>query len=175
MNQPELWLVAALARNRVIGVRGGLPWHLPADLQHFKRLTRGGVLVMGRLTWQSLAGRTLPNRTIVVLSRQALDLPPGVQRFGSLAEARQAFAGHERIWIAGGEAVYREALPLASGLELTRVELEPVGDASFPEFNEQDWQLQEERLHPADTHHACGFRFQRWIRRVSPGDRTLER
>jgi dihydrofolate reductase len=147
---------------------GDLPWHLPEDLRHFKRLTRGGVLVMGRRTWQSLGERPLPDRTIVVLSRQDLTVPAGVRVLPSLETACRAFAGAGRLWIAGGEAVYREALPLASGLELTRIDLAPDGDARFPDFDPSEWHLVEERVHPADGRHACELRFQRWLRSPDP-------
>lgn len=165
MNAPELWLVAAVARNRVIGAEGDLPWHLPADLAHFKRLTRGGTLLMGRRTWESIGERPLPGRRILVLTSRPLDLPPTCLQVASVDQALALCQGLDRLWVAGGQAVYEETLPRATGMELTRIELEPRGDAHFPDFDTAQWVLEDERLHLGDAAHGCGFSFERWRRR----------
>ena len=134
-------IVAAVARNGVIGVGGGLPWHLPEDLRRFKELTIGHVLVMGRRTYESI-GRPLPGRTTVVVTRRpdwsagadevirARDVP------GALALATEI---DDEVFVVGGGQVYEEALPLADRLELTFVDAEPEGDTFFPEVDWSQW------------------------------------
>jgi dihydrofolate reductase len=134
--------IVAMDEARVIGRDGALPWHLPEDLAHFKKLTTGHVVIMGRKTWDSLPPkfRPLPNRTNIVISRSAneLALPPGVLAAASVAEAvetAQRVAGdHQRIWVIGGAQIYAAALPLCEELHVTVVRGTHAGDARFPEF-----------------------------------------
>ncbi len=126
----KLLIIAALDRNRVIGNRGKLPWHLPADLKRFKRLTTGHTVLMGRKTYESL-GKPLPNRRNVVLSSHPLE---GVESYGSLSEALQALAEVDTVFIIGGGEVFRQALPIVDGLHLTIVDGEHEGDVFFPEY-----------------------------------------
>jgi dihydrofolate reductase len=139
----KIALIAAMARNRVIGNNNSLPWHLPEDLQGFKRITLGKPLIMGRKTFDSI-GRPLPGRINIVLSRQQ-----GWQREGVLvvADLDQAIArareladpACEEIMVIGGEQVYRQALPLAHRLYLTLVDIEMAGDAWFPDLDVRHW------------------------------------
>jgi dihydrofolate reductase len=161
-SMPELILVAAMARNRVIGHRGRMPWHLPADLKHFKAVTLGHPVVMGRKTFESI-GKPLPGRLNVVVSRQHPGLPDGVVLAGSLDEALSACGDAGRVMVIGGGEIYRQALPLASGLELTIVDGEPDGDTRFPAFDRSDWELTGMTARPADVDNAsrlvfCTFR-----------------
>ncbi len=133
----ELVLVAAVGSNGALGRRGALPWHLPEDLRHFRAVTRGHVILMGRRTWASLPG-PLPERHHVVLSRDAsLKLPDGVDRVASLQEAlRRAAARDPAPRVVGGAEVYRATLPLATTLWLTDVAIEvPDADTFFPPFD----------------------------------------
>ena len=143
-------LIAAVAANGVIGRDGALPWHLPADLKRFQRLTAGHHLVVGRKTWESV-GRPLPGRTFVVVSRTAGLSVPTV---GTVAEAiaRARAAGDEEPFVAGGTGIYREALEqdLVDRLYLTRIRRDYEGDARFPAFDASRWRLVEEERHPAD-------------------------
>jgi dihydrofolate reductase len=133
-------IVAAVARNGVIGVDGGLPWHLPDELALFKELTMGHVLVMGRRTYESV-GRPLPGRTTVVVTRQAdWRGAEGVLRAGSVAAALDLAATvDDEVFVVGGAQVYAEALPLADRLALTFVEAEPDGDTRFPVVDWSQW------------------------------------
>ena len=134
-------IVAAVARNRVIGSAGGLPWHLPDDLQRFKRLTVGHVLVMGRETYESV-GRPLSDRTTVVVTRnRAWDaghdsvlVARGVRE--ALAKAAEL---DDEVFVVGGARIYEAALPLADRLELTFVDAEPEGDTFFPDVDWEAW------------------------------------
>lgn len=134
-------IVAAVARNGVIGVDGGLPWHLPDDLRRFKALTLGHVLVMGRRTYESI-GRPLPGRTTVVVTRNARWRPGSdeVRVAASVPDALAAGAAIDpEVFVVGGAEVYAAALPLAHRLELTLVDAEPDGDTVFPEVDWHEW------------------------------------
>jgi dihydrofolate reductase len=134
-------IVAAVARNGVIGVDGGLPWQLPDDLRRFKALTLGHVLVMGRKTYESI-GHPLPGRTTVVVSRSARWDPgsDGVVVAAGVAQAIAAAAAiDDEVFVVGGAQVYAAALPLADRLELTWVDTEPDGDTFFPEVDWREW------------------------------------
>lgn len=133
-------IVAAVARNGVIGRDGRLPWNLPEDLARFKRLTMGHTMVMGRRTFESI-GRALPGRTTVVVTRSPNWVgPPGVLRAGSLEEALEAAVPDDVVFVVGGEEVFRRALEVADVMELTEVDAEPDGDAFFPSVDWSDWQ-----------------------------------
>ena len=142
-------LVAAIARNGVIGADGGIPWHLPDDQRRFKELTIGHVLVMGRVTYESI-GRPLPGRTTVVVTRSAGwgAGDDGVLVAPSVAEALALAATvDEEVFVVGGTRVYEEALPLADRLELTWVDAEPRGDARFPAVDWAAWREVEREEH----------------------------
>ena len=134
-------ILAAVARNGVIGVDGGLPWHLADELALFKELTLGHVLVMGRRTYESI-GRPLPGRTTIVVTRRP-DWEAGaegVRRAGSVAEALELAARlGDEVFVVGGAQVFAEALPATERLALTFVDAEPEGDTSFPEVDWAEW------------------------------------
>jgi dihydrofolate reductase len=160
---PPLALIAALARNRVIGRDDRLPWRLPADLRFFKQTTMGKPLVMGRRTWESI-GRPLPGRRMIVLSRDSGYQAPGCAMARSLDEAFTVAGAAPEVMIIGGALLYAQTLPLAKRLYLTRVDADVPGDAWFPEWEARDWRLVSEEAHPADLEHAWPYRFQRWER-----------
>jgi dihydrofolate reductase len=153
----EIVLVAALARNRVIGVDGGMPWHLPADLKHFKRVTMGHPIVMGRRTFESI-GRALPGRRNIVLSTSMNAVPDGVEVHASFDEAL-AVIDDETVMVVGGGALYEETLARADRMELTLVDAEPEGDTHFPAWDPHQWRLAAMERRPADdaNEHALVF------------------
>ena len=153
----EITLVAAMARNRVIGRDGGMPWHLPADLKHFKAVTMGCPIVMGRRTFESI-GRPLPGRSNIVVSRSRPELPDGVMLAGSLDEAIDQ-AGAQRVMVIGGGQIYRAALERADRLELTLIDAVITGDTVFPEWSEAQWRLAKMRSRPADESNPCNLVF----------------
>lgn len=158
-------LVAAMDEGRLIGRDNDLPWHLPADLKHFKRLTVGHPVVMGRRTWESV-GKPLPKRTTIVVTRRGgLDVPAEVIVASSIDEALDR-AGEldEDVFVVGGAAIYAAALPRADRLHLTIVHARLSGDTRFPPFDEGDWRLLEEREHPADGKHAYAMTFRTYER-----------
>lgn len=154
--RPPLAMVAAMARNRVIGHAGQLPWHEPADLAHFKRTTTGHTVIMGRKTWESL-GKPLPKRRNLVVTRQLGFSAVGAEVFADLTQAIAAArtTDAEPMIIGGGE-IYALALPLATRIELTEIAREPAGDAYFPALG-SEWVIASER-----TDGACTFRT--WVR-----------
>ena len=151
-----LFMIAAMARNRVIGQAGQMPWHEPEDLRHFKAMTTGHAVIMGRKTWDAL-GRPLPKRRNLVITRQAGFVAAGAEVFADLAQAITAArtTDPEPAIIGGGE-IYRQALPLASRIELTEIDIEPTGDAWFPELG-REWTISAERQSGACT-------FRTWVR-----------
>ncbi len=166
-------LVVAAARNRVIGVAGRLPWHLPDDLARFRRLTIGHTIVMGRRTFDSI-GRALPGRTNLVLTHRANLAAPGATIAGNFADAcaMARAAGETDLFVVGGAAVYALALPLADRIELTRIDATPEGDVLLPEIDPAEWREAHSEHHAVDARHVHAFDFvtlERRARRIAHG------
>ena len=159
----RLSIIAAVAANGVIGFDGDLPWHLPADLARFKKLTMGHHLIMGRRTFESI-GRALPGRVSVVLTRDSSWVCDGALVVHSPEEARHAVRSDSEAFVIGGAAVFAAFLPLADRLHLTRVHASVEGDARFPSFDEVDWTVVETEDHDADARHAHPFSFRVYAR-----------
>ncbi len=158
----EIVLVVASARNDVIGLRGDMPWHQPADLAHFKALTSGGVILMGRKTFASIGSRPLPNRTNLVLTRDPTWNAPGVHAVTTLAAAL-GLAGSQ-LFVIGGAQVYAEALPTADRIEWTRIDAQPEGDAWFrPDLGAFERRAAVPRA--ADAKNRYPMVFETWTRR----------
>ena len=130
----DIALIYARAANGVIGQDNTIPWHIPEDMAHFKQLTQGCPVIMGRKTWDSLPPRfrPLPGRTNIVVTRQATWQAEGAQRAGSLAEALAQCPPDGTAWVIGGAQIYAEALPLARRVEVTEIAQDFVGDAYAP-------------------------------------------
>jgi dihydrofolate reductase len=154
----RLALVAALATNGVIGRGGALPWHLPDDLRHFKTVTLGKPVLMGRRTFESI-GRPLPGRRNLVLSSGPEIAVPGVETVRNLQEALQRCAGLEEVCVIGGAVLYAAALPLAQVLYLTRVHADVEGDVRFPTVRWEEWRESARLEHAADERHAYAMSF----------------
>ncbi len=139
---PEIVIIAAVARNRVIGRDNQLLWNIPEDMAHFKALTAGHTVVMGRKTWESLPPRfrPLPGRRNIVVTRQADYAAPGADVATSLKNALKQASTATLVFIIGGEQIYTQALAVADRLEITEVDLEPEGDTWFPEIAAVDWE-----------------------------------
>lgn len=169
----KLALVVAMARNRVIGRDGSLPWHLPADLQRFRAITMGKPIVMGRRTHESI-GRPLPGRRNIVLSRATGYTAAGCEVFVSLEVALAALGEVEEVMVVGGAALYAEALPLAARIYLTEVDAAPPGDVFFPAFDRALWREVECEAHAADerNEYAWCFRVLDRINRTAPPSST---
>ncbi len=139
MKASQLSIIAAMAHNRVIGRNNRLPWNLPADLQHFKRITMGKPMIMGRKTWESLPG-LLPGRRHIVVTRDPDYQADGAEVVHSLEQAISQAGDVDEVMLVGGANLYAQALALASRLYLTEIDAEVDGDAWFPEFDPAEWQ-----------------------------------
>lgn len=156
-------LIVAVAENGVIGQDGRLPWVLPDDLRHFKRVTMGHTLIMGRKTFDSI-GRALPGRHTIVLSRDPSFTAVDVTSTRDLPTAIAAAASDD-VFVIGGASVYREALLVADRLYVTRVHATVEGDVHFPPVDRAVWHLAERIEHPQDDQHAHAFTIERYVRR----------
>ena len=155
---PRIALIAAVARNGVIGDRNRLPWHLPPDLRRFRELTMGHSIIMGRKTWESI-GKPLPGRQNIVVSRQRDFRASGAQVAASLEDAIRLADLLEPVFVIGGESLYREALPLAQLLYITELDRDYEGDARFPAFAREPWTETSRETHAGAAGSDCGFAF----------------
>lgn len=158
-------MIAAMAHDRVIGLDNQMPWHLPADLAHFKRVTLGKPVLMGRKTFESI-GRPLPGRRNLVISRNSDYRADGVEVIDSV-DAALVLLGNDvaELMVIGGGHLYGQLLPRADRLYLTRIDLAVEGDTRFPAFDEGDWSCIERESHQPDEKNPHPYRFETWQRR----------
>lgn len=147
-----------MAENRVIGVHNTLPWRLPADLKHFRLLTSGHPVIMGRRNYESI-GKPLSDRTNIVISRNIGYQAPGCLVVHSIEEAFSAAHNDPEIFVIGGAEIYRQALTRANRLYLTQVHANISGDTYFPEFDRSQWQEVSREAHPADEKNPHAYTF----------------
>lgn len=154
--QKTITLIAAMGKNRAIGMDGRMPWHLPAELQHFKQATMGKTIVMGRKTWQSI-GRPLPGRQNIVISRNSTLIATGADVTDSLTGAVEISQADE-IMVIGGGQLYTLALPLAQRMVLTLIDIEPEADTWFPEWDNRQWRQTKDRRYEVDDNNELAYR-----------------
>lgn len=163
----KLSLIVAVSDNHVIGNHGGLPWHLPADLTRFKRLTMGHAIIMGRKTFDSI-GRLLPGRTTVIVTRQPDYCHPGAVVVKSIDEAIEFCRTDHQPFIVGGAEIYQQFLPWISIIYLTRVHTEIEGDTYFPDIRLDDrktWELEQSETFLPDERNPLAYTFQKYRKR----------
>lgn len=150
--------IAAMSENRVIGKNNKMPWHLPADLQHFKKITLGKPILMGRKTFESI-GRPLPDRYNIVITRDAGYQAPGCMVVHSIDTALAAVAEQEEVIVIGGALLYQQMLPRVQTIYLTIIHENFVGDAFFPELDMREWRevSREEREADEKNEYRCSF------------------
>ena len=163
---PHIQIVVAKARNGVIGRDNALPWRLPEDLAHFKRVTIGHPVVMGRKTWDSI-GRPLPGRRNIVVTRDPAWSAVGAERAGSLGEALLAGANEERLSFIGGASLYAEAMPRAHELIVTEIARDFDGDVFLPTIDSSVWREVSRETHSSSGDNAFDFAFIRYLRRAT--------
>lgn len=156
--KPRVSVIAARARNGVIGIENRLPWRLPEDLAHFKTLTLGHPILMGRKTFESL-GRPLPGRTNVVITRNPACRPVGCLVAGSVSDAIALCGDAEEVFFIGGAELYAQTIPFADRLYLTEVDVEAAGDAWFPEYDRAAFREIERAAHVGERGDALRFDF----------------
>lgn len=165
--EQSIAMVASVGENNELGRDGDLCWHLPEDLRHFKELTMGGAVIMGRATWDSLPKKPLPGRTNIVITRNPDFNADGAIRAESIERAIE-LAGKSEIFIIGGESIYRQALPYATKLELTRIfASDPEADKFFPEISETEWKITDSS-EKIQSRSGIEFRYERAQRSGSP-------
>jgi dihydrofolate reductase len=142
-------LVVAASTNNVIGVAGGLPWHLSDDLKRFKALTMGKPIIMGRKTYESI-GRALPGRQNIVITTQNKYAADGCDVVASVEEAIAVAGDADEVMVIGGGEIYRQFLPLADRIHMTRVDVDVAGDTGFPEISDEVWREVAREEHRAD-------------------------
>jgi dihydrofolate reductase len=152
----RIYLVAAVAANGIIGAKGELPWRLPEDLKHFKRITMGHPIVMGRRTWESLKG-ALPGRDNIVVTRRAGYEAPGAAVAASLEAALALCVGEPLVFVIGGSQLFAESLPIAAGLVMTEIHKDFEGDTRFPDYDRSRWKESQRERHVAADGMAFDF------------------
>lgn len=162
MTPLHLSILVAMAKNRVIGRNNRLPWHLPADLKHFKFLTMGQTIVMGRKTYESI-GKPLPGRANVIITRQADYEVPGAMVVHSLEDAllicEETSTGHSENFIIGGEKLYRQALKICQRMYITEIQRNFDGDVFFPEFDRSEWEETQRDKHIGESEDSFEYHF----------------
>lgn len=163
----DICIIVAITRGGAIGRRGGMICHLPADLRHFKTLTTGWPVIMGRKTFLSLPGGALPGRRNIVVSRNPELHLPGAEVVTSLSEALAATRQSEKIFIIGGGEIYRQAMPLATSLEITHIDIPapPDADTFFPDIDPKIWNLAAESDPVSDTPGGISYSFATYTRK----------
>lgn len=156
----KLSIIVAVARNGVIGRGNALPWHLPADLKHFKTVTMGKPVIMGRKTYESI-GRPLPGRRNLVVTRNAGFSAPGCEVLSSLDAALAECVTSEEVFVIGGAQLYADALAKADRLYVTRVVADIEGDTFFPPFDAAQWRIVESVAGAVDEKNSLPHRFER--------------
>ena len=164
MTAPTITLIAALARNRVIGRGNQVPWKIRGEQAYFKRMTMGHPIVMGRKTWESI-GRLLPGRRNVVVTRNRQFVAPGAEAVASLDEALRQTGDAGEVFIIGGGELYAQALPRAHRLLLTEIDAEFDGDIFFPSFDRSQWLETSRERHLPTQDQAFGYSFVVYERR----------
>jgi dihydrofolate reductase len=167
MSRPELVLIAAVARNGTLGADNQLLWHLPEDLAHFRRLTLGQPVLMGRRTWDSLPARfrPLPGRHNIVLTRDPHWRTEGASAVTTLDQALATAGAVERVFVIGGAQLYAATLARADRLELTEIDRDYDGDVHFPPLDRDEWIEQSRETHAGAGPEGCDYAFVSWRRR----------
>ena len=165
----QIVIIAAVAKNGVIGQGGRMPWRIKSDMKHLRRLTMGKPVVMGRKTWLSLFVKPLPGRTNIVVTRDANFTAPGALVARSLEIALEAARGDALrrgtdIMVIGGAEIYAETMPLADRLEITRIHMQPEGDTTFPQIDPAVWREASRTPHTAGVSDDAAFDFVSYVK-----------
>ncbi|MES1981608.1 MAG: dihydrofolate reductase [Pseudomonadota bacterium] len=164
MTPPRLSIIVAMARNRTIGINNTLPWHIPEDLRHFKALTMGHHMIMGRKTFDSI-GRPLPGRTTVLVTRNPVLKIDGCVITHTLPGAIATCKEDDEVFIIGGAELYAQALPLVDKLYVTEIQRDVEGDAHFPEFDKTAWQEVAREKYSQETPQPLKYHFVTYLKK----------
>jgi len=164
MPEKQIAIIVAMAQNRTIGINNTLPWRCPEDLKHFKALTMGHHLIMGRKTFDSI-GKSLPGRTTVVVTRDRRLKIDGCTVVHSLPEAIASCARDPQIFVVGGEQLYAQAMDLVDALYITEIQQDVIGDAVFPDFDKSEWLEVSRETHHQETPQPLEYHFIEYQRK----------
>ena len=164
MTKQNVSLIVAASENGVIGAKGGLPWHISADLKRFRKLTTGHHIIMGRKTFESI-GRLLPDRTTVIVTRNPEFRFAGAKIAGSVADALEIANSDQQPFVTGGAEIYRASVDWVTTIYLTRVHTELQGDTFLPELDWEQWQLESTERFAADNKNEFDYSFEVYSRR----------
>jgi len=156
--EPRLSIIVAMDRNRLIGQGGRLPWHMPADLRHFKHTTLGKPIIMGRRTFESI-GKALPGRKNIVLTRDSVYQAPGCVTANSIGAAIAGAGQVAEVMVIGGATLFEQVLPLTHRIHLTCIDAEFEGDTWFPEIDAEAWAVRGKTDHVADDRNPFSYSF----------------
>lgn len=166
-------LIAAMARDRIIGAEGGMPWHLPREMKHFVRSTQGKPIIVGRTTFASWGGRALPRRLNIVLTTDpAFEAPRGAVVANTIEQALELAGDAPEVMICGGGIVYEAFLPRAQRMILTHIEADLEGDTRFPSWTPEAWRITAEEHFAADEKNTHGYTIRWYVRNLTPASRT---
>ena len=169
----KVTLIAAMGRQRVIGATGGMPWHLPSEMRHFVRTTRGHPIIVGRKTFGSWGAKALPRRkNIVVTTRSDYAAPEGVHVASSLTSALDLAEGAEEVFICGGAVVYSAFMARADQMILTHIEASFEGDTWFPAWDPSEWSVTRSETYEVDADNAYAYTIRWYVRNITPNPST---
>lgn len=161
----NLSAIVATDNNFLIGKNNTMPWYLPADLKHFKQITTGYCIIMGRKTFESLPKGALPNRRNIILSRNTFLKFPNAEIFSSVDELLQAVAKEQEVFIIGGAEIYSLLIPLVSKIYITRIKHSFEGDTYFPHLDFDKWEMIDEQKHLADQKNKWDYNFETYVKK----------
>lgn len=160
----KLSIIAAMDKNRVLGLKNDIPWHIPHDLKRFKKITSGHTVIMGRKTFESLPGPLPKRRNVIITSRKDY-IAPGIEVVKSIEDAIRIADKNQENFVVGGADIYEQFLPFADKLYLTHIDAEFEGDIYFPEIDYSNWKLVEEEYHVTDDEKKIPFSYKTYVRR----------
>ncbi len=164
-SKPHLNIIAAMSENHVIGLNNSLPWHLPDEWAHFRKVTAGKAFIMGRKSFEAPDALHSEYRNVIITSRPPAQAEPEVEYARDISAAIALLSDETDVFVLGGASVFQQMLPLADRMYLTIVHAQVEGDAFFPAFDPDDWQLADSEFHGADDDHAYAFSMNLYIRK----------
>lgn len=163
--RPQLYIIAAMSENHAIGLNNSLPWHLPDEWAHFRKVTAGKAFIMGRKSFEAPDALHSAYRNVIITSNPPANSVPLVEYAKDISQAVALLSGETDVFVLGGASIFQQMLPLADRMYLTIVHAQIEGDAYFPAFDPDDWQLAGSEFHGTDDAHAYSFSMNLYIRK----------
>lgn len=163
--KPQLYIIAALSENHVIGLNNSLPWHLPDEWAHFRKVTAGKAFIMGRKSFEAPDALHSEYRNVIITSLPPTHAEPRVEYAKDISGAIALLSDETDVFVLGGASIFKQMLPMADRMYLTIIHAQVEGDAWFPEFDPDDWQLESSQFHGTDDAHAYSFSMNLYTRK----------